>query len=135
MSRILISLRLPALFLVGLLVVAPGCKQKATPEERLTWERIEPMIGWLEDFNISNQRYPDTWEELLEWKGQHMPENPFTGQPMVSLQSRDFDPKVSPGNFSYMRVIRDGQVVNFQLLVFGEKGIVVRYSHSPMAVR
>jgi hypothetical protein len=114
---------------------APGCKEKATPEERLTWDRVEPMIGWLEDFNVSNQRYPNNWDELLRWKGLSMPVNPYTNQPMVCLDSSEFDPQKSPGNFYYARVIRDEQVINFQLLVFGDDGVVVRYSHSPMAPR
>jgi hypothetical protein len=121
---------LAATFIIG------GCKKEpATPEERMTWERIEPMIGWLEDYNISNQRYPDDWNELLAWKGLPMPVNPYTNQPMVSLEAQDFDPSVSPGNFFYARVLRDEQVVNFQLLIFGRDGIIVRYRHSPMAAK
>jgi hypothetical protein len=129
---------LPLLAVAATMVICPlvlltGCKEKATPEEKLTWDRIKPMVGWLEDFNVSNQRYPDNWDELLRWKGLSMPVNPYTNQPMVSLDSEEFDPQKSPGNFFYARVVRDEQVINFQLLVFGEDGVIVHYSHSPMA--
>jgi hypothetical protein len=121
--------------IAGHLAVGGGCKQKATPEERATYERIVPMIAWIEDFNTSNQRYPDNWAELLAWKGQPMPINVYTNEPMIALDSKDFDPKKSPGNFFYARVIRNDEVTNFQLLVFGKDGIIVRYSHSPLAAK
>ena len=131
-TRIAWTAMLVAMSLI--LTSVSGCaKKKATPEERATWEAIQPMTDWIEDFNMANQRYPDDWQELLTWKGATMPVNPYTNQPMVSLGSKDFDPKTSPGNFYYAKVVRDNQVVSFQLYVFGKDGIIVRYSHSPMA--
>jgi hypothetical protein len=119
---------------LSMIMTGTACKKKATVEERLTWERIQPMIDWLEDFHIANQNYPDNFQELLAFKGQPMPTNPYTNQPMVSLESGEFDRTKSPGNFFYARVLQDDQVVNYQLLVFGSDGIKVRFSHEPDAV-
>jgi hypothetical protein len=124
------------LCLVPLLLISSGCgKKKLTEQEMLVVDRFDPWARYLEDYNIDHQSYPETWDELVGWKQLSMPENPFTGQPMVALESAEFDPAISPGNFYYARVIRDEQVVNCQLVLFGEKGEIVRYSHSPMAAR
>ncbi len=112
-----------------------GCRKKRTEMEQLTVETIAPWCRYLEDYNLDHQYYPETWGELVRYKGIPMPENPYTGEPMVALESSEFDPDVSPGNFYYMRVIRDEIVVNCQVLIFGDRGLITRYCHSPLAAR
>ena len=112
-----------------------GCKPKRTAEEQLTLDRVRTMIPWVEDFKYAFSRYPNNWGEVLTWKGETMPLNPYTNQPMVALESGDFDPKVSPGNFFFARVIRDDEVINYQVVVFGKGGEIRRISHSPMAAK
>lgn len=116
------------------ILLSLSCRHKRTDTEQLVVDRIGPYCGMLEDYKRDNMEYPQTWEHLLRWKRISNPENPFTGEPMVSLDSPDFDPETSPGNFYYLRVIRDEQVINCQVLIFGEKGMIARYQHSgPMA--
>jgi hypothetical protein len=65
-----------------------------------------------------------------------MPENPYTGKPMVVLSSKEFDPEKSPGNIYYMKVYQEGNVINCQVIVFGEKGETARWgSASPIAAK
>lgn len=50
---------------------------------------------------------------------------------MVVLESSDFDPDKSPVNFYYARVKdSDGNVINFQIYVYGERGQIWRYQHA-----
>jgi hypothetical protein len=123
------------LVVMGLLLITPGCKPKRTQEEALTLNRVRIMIPWIEDFKYTTGRYPNDWEEVLRWKGTSMEENPYTKQPMVSLSSRDFDPKVSPGNFFYARVIQNDEVVNFTIIVYGARGEIRRISHTAMGAK
>lgn len=121
--------------LVPVMLAISGCGRKLTDREILSVELMDPWIGYLEDFNIDHQNYPMTWDRLVRYKGIPMPANVFTGEPMHALESSDFDPAISPGNFFYARVIRDEQVVNFQVFLYGEEGEILRYCHSPMAAR
>ena len=112
-------------------VVTCGCmKRKRTELEKLTVKRIGPMCPLLEEYMEAHLAYPDSWDELLRWKGLEMPINPYTGEKMVALESKEFDPEVSPGNIYYMRVIEYGQVVNCQVIIFGERGEITRYNHT-----
>jgi hypothetical protein len=125
-----------ALLTVMVLVLASsGCKPKRTQEDQLTLNRVRIMIPWIEDFKYTTGRYPNTWDEVLRWKGAPMQENPYTNLPMVSLSSRDFDPKVSPGNFFYARVIQNDEVVNFTIIVYGARGEIRRISHTAMGAK
>lgn len=121
--------------LVPVLLFMSGCGRKLTEEEKLSVELMDPWIGYLEDYNMDHQNYPMTWDRLLRYKGFQMPANVFTGQPMQALESSEFDPAISLGNFFYARVIRDEQVVNYQVFLYGEEGEILRYCHSPMAAR
>jgi len=118
------------LVIILLLMLVSACmssKKRLTPNEKLTIKRIAPYCEWLEDYRRENMYYPDTWWELLEWKSVTMPENPYTGKPMVALSSKEFDPEKSPGNIYYMRVFQEGNVINSQVIVFGEKGEIARW--------
>ncbi len=120
-----------AAILISLIVLnLSGCKRSRTPNEKLTVERIAPYCTWLEDYKRSTFCYPDSWADLLRWKGVGMPENPYTGQPMVALDSSKFDRKTSPGNIYYIRVVQEDCVINCQVIIFGDKGEITRYSHA-----
>ncbi len=121
--------------LVPILLFMSGCGRKLTDKEILSVELMDPWIGYLEDYNLDHQYYPMTWDRLVRYKGIRMPANVFTGEAMHPLESSDFDPAISPGNFFYARVIRYEQVVNYQVFLYGEKGEILRYCHSPMAAR
>lgn len=122
------------ILLIGGSAALAGCRKKRTPEEQLTVERVAPMCRWLEDYKRGQFCYPDTWDQLLRWKGKTMPENPYTGEPMICVESSEFDPETSPGNIYYVRVIQDDCVINCQVIIFGERGEITRYSHAgPLA--
>ncbi len=133
---------LPILALAAVLIVTlgqsaiPGCARRLTEDEKLMVEQLRPYFMYLEDYRRDHMCYPDCWETLLRWKGIEMPRNPCTGEPMVCLDSAEFDPDTSPGNICYITVEQDGCVVNCQVIVFGQRGEIHRYSHAgPFAAR
>ena len=70
----------------------------------------------------------------MRWKGMTMPENPFNGQPIREMESAEFDPATFPGNIYYVKTIKDDCVINCQVIIFGEKGELTRYTHAgPLA--
>jgi hypothetical protein len=119
-----------AILVALLLLPIGGCRKKRTPQEQLTVERIGPCCRWLEDYKRDYMCYPESWDVLLRWKQAEMPINPFTNQPMVSLDSADFDRELSPGNFYYAKVVQEDCVINCQVIIFGEKGEIARYTHA-----
>jgi len=116
--------------IIVLMITNFGCTKKRTPNEQLTVKRIAPYCLMLEDYKLVNMYYPDSWNDLLTWKSASMPINPYTGKPMIALASREFDPAVSPGNIYYLRVLQDDNVINCQVIIFGERGEIQRYQHS-----
>jgi len=110
------------LILAGLV---SACAEDRTPEEQLAVDRLQPMTRWLVDYYMSHSYYPETIQDLLEWNGREVPENPYTGRPMVALADREFDPEGSPGNFYYEPVRHSGQNVGYLLYVYGEHGLLV----------
>ena len=118
------------LVLIILMVSSFGCTKKRTPNEQLTVKRIAPYCLMLEDYRMVNMYYPDSWDDLLTWKNTSMPINPYTGKPMIALKSREFDSSISPGNIYYLRVLQDDNVINCQVIIFGERGEIQRYQHS-----
>ena len=102
--------------------------------ENLLMENLKPWWEYLEDYKRATMCYPQTWDQLIRWKSLEMPENPFTGEPIRALESSEFDPETSPGNIYYIKVEQDDCVINCQVIIFGEKGELTRYSHAgPLA--
>ena len=134
-SKSLIPTSFALLIAIALFTVPTGCKPKRTQEEQLTLGRVRTMVPWLEDFKVANSRFPNDWDELLKWKGASMQVNPYSNLPMVQLGSRDFDPKISPGNFFYARVIQDEEVINYTIIVFGARGEIRRIGHTAMGAK
>jgi hypothetical protein len=117
--------------IIAAIVCSLGCvKRKRNEKEKLTVKRIGPMCPLLEEYRTENMYYPESWEELLSWKGIEMPVNPYTGEKMVALDSPQFDPEKSPGNIYYMKVVKDGEVINCQVIIFGDRGEITRYDHT-----
>jgi len=121
-------------FLLVFLIITPGCHKKRTPNEQLLMERLRPCWPALEEYKTENMCYPENWDQLMRWKGMTMAENPFNGQPIKALDSDKFDPATSPGNIYYVKTIKDNCVINCQVIIFGEKGELTRYTHAgPLA--
>ncbi len=126
------SYRLILIFLVisTLVLTVTGCRKKRTELEQLTVERIGSYCRYLEEYKTEAFCYPDSWDILLRWKRMEMPINPYTNEPMISLDSAEFDPETSPGNIYYVKVVQEDCVINCQVIIFGERGEITRYSHA-----
>ena len=123
---------LVAIFTLTFLAL-PGisCRQKINETDKVTVDHINEMCGWLRDYRVEKMYFPESWDQLMYWKGEELPVNVYTGQPMIALESQEFDPDISPGNFFYARVFdHDGNVINYQVIVYGERGEVWRMQHS-----
>lgn len=124
------------LLIVVLLFSICSCRKKRTSEEQQVIENLRPFWSQLEDYKRINMTYPESWDDLLRYARLEMPENPYTGVPMVALDSAEFDPEVSPGNIYYVKVVQDEVVINCQVIIFGHRGEITRYSHAgPFAAR
>lgn len=120
--------------LVVLVVCIPGCKKRLSPNDALTLARVrETMVPFIYAQSMSNWQFPESYEDMLS-KGMDTPINPYTDKPMIDTGTSDFNPQVSPGNFHYVP-IRDkaGQIGNFSIFVFGEKGLLRHIRPSPLA--
>ena len=126
-------LRLSAVIILVLVSLAPGgcVKRRRTDNEQLVIDRLRPFWGPLEDYKVQSFSYPEHFFDLCAIKGLPHPINPYTNQPMVELESKEFDRNLSPGNIYYARVRdSDGQIINCQVVIFGERGIINTYHHS-----
>ena len=118
----------PAGFAIPLLILCiclTSCAGRRNALEQETLERMEPVTQWLADFFMTRSYYPETIEELLWWKGEPLPDNPYTGNPMIDLGTKEFDPARSPGNFHYVPLKRQEQNLGYQIFVFGDRGLVM----------
>ena len=124
-----------ALFLLALIagLFAWGCAGEMSELDRQTLKNAREFLDALEDYSLEYTYYPEELEELVPRYMVKMPVNPHTGGPMTDTQSEDFDPATSPGNVYYGKVHKDGVVVNFHMLVFGEKKQIGIYRRSPNA--
>jgi hypothetical protein len=116
--------------IVVMLPCVSSCKKQRTPEEQQVIENLRPYWSKLEDYKRDNMSYPATWDDFIRYANLGTPENPYTHQPMVALESAEFDPEKSPGNIYYMKVVQDDVVINCQVIIFGEHGEITRYSHA-----
>jgi len=122
-----------ALLLTVLLASVPGCGHQLTDTERLTLKNAREFLEALTDYSIEYAYYPEDLAELAPRWMQKLPENPFTGQPMTDTGSEEFDENTFPGNVYYAKVRKNGVVVNFTMLVWGEEGQIGIYRRSPNA--
>ena len=124
------------MLLVIFALTMSGCpKRKRTADEQLVIDRLRPFWSPLEDYKMQNFTYPDTFFMLARINGITHPHNPYTDQPMVELDSDEFDPDVSPGNIYYRKITNnEGIIMNCQVVIFGEFGVITTYHHSsPLA--
>ncbi len=113
-----------------------GCRRSRTPEEAQTVKLIAPYCVKLEEYKVEYSYYPPEWNDLLSYLRKDMPTNPYTNEPMIALESKEFDPDISPGNIYYQKVLQYGEVINCQVYIFGERGVIQVYQHSnPLAPR
>ena len=132
-NRILLLVGIILLILV--ILAQGGCvKRRRTGNEQLVIERLRPFWGPLEDYKRQSFTYPEHFFDLCATTGIPRPINPYTNLPMEELESKDFDRNVSPGNIFYARIRdADGQIINCQVVIFGERGIITTYHHSSPA--
>ena len=113
-----------------------GCRRSRTPEESATVKRIAPYCLKLEGYKAEYSYYPREWNDLLTWMRKDMPANPYTNEPMIALETKEFDPDISPGNIYYQKVLQYDEVINCQVYIFGKRGVIQVYQHSnPLAPR
>ena len=130
--QVILIMLLPLLIMLGFF----GCRKSRTPEEALTVKRIAPYCVKLEDYKVDLSYYPREWSDLLSWMRKDMPTNPYTNEPMIALESKEFDPDISPGNIYYQKVLQYDEVINCQVYIFGKRGVIQVYQHSnPLAPR
>jgi len=111
------------LLLIGVLTIS--CAQSRTSLEQETLVRVRHICNQLNDFMLARSYYPETIDELRDFRGDPLPDNPYTGEPMVDTGTTEFDPDLSPGNFHYIVIQRSGQNLGFQIHIFGKNGLIV----------
>jgi len=129
-------LRLVAVIILALVILVPGgcVKRRRTENEQIVIDRLRPFWGPLEDYKRQSFTYPEHFFDLCTITGIPRPINPYTNLPMEELESKEFERNVSPGNIYYTRVRdSDGQIINCQVVIFGERGIITTYHHSSPA--
>jgi hypothetical protein len=62
--------------------------------------------------------------------GTSWPENPYTHAPIEDSGSADFDPAKSIGTVYYEKYVRDEQIANYRLHVFGRSGRLMIFGNS-----
>jgi hypothetical protein len=111
------------IFLLGSMTIS--CSRGRTSLEHETLVRVYDITNWLNDFMLVRSYYPDTIDEVANWRAQPLPDNPYTGQPMVDTGTTEFDPSLSPGNFHYIVIKRSEQNLAYQIFIFGDRGLIV----------
>jgi hypothetical protein len=122
------------LIMAALIAFVPGCRKQHTPNEELTLERVrDTIMPFILAYPESHFQFAESTAEMVE-SGLVLPVNPYTGETMKDTLSTEFDAATSPGNFHYA-VVRDssGQVLNFSVYVWGERGLIRHIRPSPMA--
>ncbi len=122
------------LVMAALIAFIPGCRKHRTPNEELTLQRVrDTIMPFILAYPESHFQFAESTAEMVE-SGLVLPANPYTGEAMKDTLSTEFDAETSPGNFHY-EVVHDqyGQVVNFSVYVWGERGLIRHIRPSPMA--
>ena len=125
-----------AISITVLLFILPGCSNTLSQEDSLTLQRVrESVMPFILGYPASHFQFPGSYQEMID-EGFEPPINPHTGKPMIDTGTSEYIPDKSPGNFHYLPVTdRHGQVINFSVFVFGEKGLIRHIRPSPFAAR
>ena len=125
------TLNLVALVLIGLAML--GCKKRISETDQQVLTNAREIVRALMEYSLDNARYPYELDDLVPYHLVRLPENVYSGGPMRDTGTDQFDPESSPGNVFYAKVLIQEEVLNFSLVVYGEKGIIRNIRRSPMA--
>ena len=126
------------LLLLALLSLAAACAPG-----QFTGKDAEMMAAARIISNAVNSYHSDTaeWPESLALAESYLPPgttwpvNPYNGKEIGDTGSPDFDPDTSVGMVYLQKMYRDGQLVNCQLHVFGERGTLYIISNTAFGVK
>lgn len=124
-------LRCTLLLLLAVLACT-GCPAKRhlssfKGDDAVMLDRVRDIGIAINKCQMETAEWPQTLREVDAYlePGVVWPLNPYTNQPIADCGGPDFDPAKSVGNVFYMKHIRDDQVTNYSLYVFGRKGLLV----------
>lgn len=120
----LLRIGLPLLILGVLLLSA--CAPKLSNEDSVMIRRATEIAAAIVRVQRAGAEYPNTLEEARGGlpAGSEWPLNPYNGNPIMDTGKPQFEGEASVGNVCYNKVIKDEEITNFSLTVFGRSGIL-----------
>jgi hypothetical protein len=89
-------------------------------------ERVKQIGLAVNTYHQETAEWPESLREAegclaagISW-----PVNPYNNQPIEDTGSPSFDPATSVGMVYYEKFYREDQLMNYQLHVFGDKGVL-----------
>ncbi len=117
--------KLGVLTLALALVLLAGCPPRQfRGHDREMMHAAKIVAAAIDNYHADTAEWPDNLEQAKGYLplDTAWPVNPYNGAPLADTLSPDFDAQQSVGMVYYQKMLRDGQLVSYQLHVFGEKG-------------
>jgi hypothetical protein len=106
------------------LVLMAGCPPRQFHgNDRQMMHAAKIVAAAIDNYHADTAEWPDSLEQAKGYlpPDTAWPTNPYNGQPLADTFSPKFDPAKSVGMVYYQKMLRDGQLVSYQLHVFGER--------------
>lgn len=119
-------MRYPGLSVLALtLIVLAGCPPRQfRGDEREMMQAAKIVAAAIDNYHSDTAEWPDSLEQAKSYlpPDTAWPVNPYNGAPLADTGSPEFDPQKSVGMVYYQKMSRDGELVSYQLHVFGARG-------------
>lgn len=112
------------LLLAGL--VQGACAPTLAPDDKIMIGRATEIAAAIVRIQRGGAEYPATLEEARAGMapGAEWPVNPYNGEPIRDTGNPQFEGPASVGNVCYNKVMKEDEITNFSLTVFGRSGIL-----------
>lgn len=113
------------LALAFMLVMLAGCPPRQLHgNDREMMRAAKIVAAAIDNYHADTAEWPDSLEQAKSYMPPDTawPVNPYNGAPLADTGSPEFDPQKSVGMVYYQKMLREDQLVNYQLHVFGERG-------------
>jgi hypothetical protein len=128
-------IRTSGLLLLTLLICA-GCPHKTLKDfhgdDKTMVEAAKQIEQAINAYHADTADWPPDIRAAEKYlpPGTGWPDNPYTHTPISDNGSATFDPAKSVGTVYYEKFVRDDQVMNYQLYVFGKTGQLMIFGNS-----
>ena len=92
--------------------------------DRLMVEGAGVIAQAINTYHVDTGEWPESIQAAQSHfpPGTNWPQNPWTGGPIEDSGSSEFIPGKSEGTVYYEKFVRDDQIMNYRMHIFGDKG-------------